>query len=84
MTTCAKCGLDCTGHEAEKFRLCDNCLSEARRDADRQWSDLIAARRANGIDPVHHSEMTEDYWRDEVTPAVETMQDQERYERGTV
>jgi hypothetical protein len=81
MITCLKCGLDCSGQEGEVSRLCDVCLPGIRAEAKRLMGDVYAARRAQGIDVVHHTELTDSGYRDYTTGGAETIEEQLRYER---
>jgi hypothetical protein len=83
MTLCrGNCGTELSGTNAPPslYGICVTCMAKARSvDALAAWGFVIQQRRAKGIDPVHISEMTEDWYKDEVIPPVETLQDQEKY-----
>jgi hypothetical protein len=81
VTLCrGNCGTELCAPDAPPslYGICVSCMAKARSvDALAAWGFVKQQRRDKGIDPVHISEMTEDWYKDEVIPPVDTLQDLE-------
>lgn len=85
MSLCrGNCGTELSGSHAPPslYGICTSCLAKARSvDPRAAWTEVLSRRQQQGLDDRNISEMTEDYYTNEFVPGVETLQDQERYER---
>lgn len=83
MSLCrGNCGQELSAPDAPPslYGTCVPCLTQAPSvDPQAAWTEVMSSRQRKGLVDVHLSEMTEDWYRDEVVPAVETLAEQERY-----
>lgn len=83
MSLCrGNCGQELSAPDAPPslFGACLSCLTKAPSvDPQAAWTEVMSSRQQKGLNLTHISEMTEDWYRDEVVPAVETLQDLDRF-----